>query len=226
MPAKASISASRRSPTRSAPAPPRWRRCTTLIAAHVLAAERLHGDDTTVPVLAKGKTDTGRLWIYVRDDRPFGGGAPPAALFRYSRDRRGEHPATHLAGWSGILQADAYAGFNGLYAPDRAPGPVTEALCWAHAPAQVLRARRHRRHRPPRQPGAADLAARAARRLSRIDAIFDIERAINGLTADARLAVRQAERRAAGRRPRGLDARASAPGSRAMPRSPRRWTTC
>jgi len=69
------------------------------IEAHVLAAERLHGDDTTVPVLAKGKTDTGRLWVYVRDDAPFGGPAPPAALFHYSRDRRGEHPRAHLAAW-------------------------------------------------------------------------------------------------------------------------------
>ena len=92
------------------------------IATHVLAAERLHGDDTPVPVLAKGKTDTGRLWVYVRDDRPFGGGAPPAALYRYSRDRRGEHPGAHLAGWSGILQADAYAGFGALYDQTALPG--------------------------------------------------------------------------------------------------------
>jgi transposase len=79
-----------------------------LVEAHVMAAERLHGDDTTVPVLAKGKTDTGRLWIYVRDDKPFGGAGPPAAIFHYSRDRRGEHPQAHLAGYAGILQADAY----------------------------------------------------------------------------------------------------------------------
>src|SRR6201988_5087262 len=76
------------------------------IEAHVFAAERLHGDDTTVPVLAKGKTDTGRCWVYVRDDRPFGGPDPPAAMFYYSRDRRGEHPQTHLADYAGILQAD------------------------------------------------------------------------------------------------------------------------
>ncbi len=78
--------------------------------AVVLAAERLHGDDTTVPVLAKTKTEVGRLWTYVRDDRPFAGPAPPATLFRYSRDRRAEHPVGHLAGYRGILQADAYAG--------------------------------------------------------------------------------------------------------------------
>src|SRR3546814_17539255 len=76
------------------------------IEAHVLAAGRLHGDDTTVPVLAKGKTDTGRLWVYVRDEAPFGGPAPPAALFHYSRDRRGEHPRAHLVSLTGLLPAD------------------------------------------------------------------------------------------------------------------------
>lgn len=103
------------------------------IEAHVLAAERLHGDDTTVPVLAKGKTDTGRLWVYVRDDAPFGGPAPPAALFHYSRDRRGEHPRAHLVSWAGILQADAYGGYGELYRDGRQPGPVFEAGCFAHA---------------------------------------------------------------------------------------------
>ncbi len=104
-----------------------------LVEAHVMAAERLHGDDTTVPVLAKGKTDTGRCWIYVRDDKPFGGAGPPAAIFYYSRDRRGEHPQAHLAGYSGILQADAYDGYNRLYLADRKPGPIREAACWVHA---------------------------------------------------------------------------------------------
>src|ERR1700730_4659254 len=80
------------------------------LEAHVFAAVRLHGDDTIVPVLATGKTDTGRWWVYVRDDRPFGGRGPPAAMFYYSRDRGGEHPARHLAGYAGILQADAYGG--------------------------------------------------------------------------------------------------------------------
>src|ERR1017187_7262507 len=101
--------------------------------AHVFAADRLHGDDTTVPVLAKGKTDTGRCWVYVRDDRPFGGTAPPAAMFYYSRDRAGEHPQAHLANYAGIFQADAYAGYNKLYEPDHKPGPILEAACWAHA---------------------------------------------------------------------------------------------
>ena len=91
-----------------------------LVAAHVLAAGRLHGDDTTVPILAKGKTVTGRIWTYVRDDRPFGGPDPPAALYFASRDRRQEHPDAHLMGWQGVLQADAYSGYNRLYDPTRA----------------------------------------------------------------------------------------------------------
>ena len=115
-----------------------------LIKAHVFAAERIHGDDTTVPVLAKVKTRTGRIWTYVRDDRPFGGQAPPACVFFYSPDRGSIHPEQHLSGYCGILQADAYAGFNRLYAADRKPGPITEAGCWAHAKTQAIRARRHR----------------------------------------------------------------------------------
>ncbi len=102
------------------------------VEAHVFAAERLHGDDTTVPVLATGKTDTGRCWVYVRDDRPFGGRDPPAAMFYYSRDRSGEHPR-HLADYAGILQADAYGGYNKLYQADRKPAPIIEAACWVHA---------------------------------------------------------------------------------------------
>jgi transposase len=85
---------------------------TELIRRHVFAAERVHGDDTTVPLLARGKTITARLWTYVRDDRPFAGPDPPAAVFFYSRNRAGEHPTRHLAGYVGILQADAYAGFG------------------------------------------------------------------------------------------------------------------
>ncbi|MGA1319026.1 MAG: IS66 family transposase, partial [Rubrivivax sp.] len=103
------------------------------VEAHVFAAERLNGDDTTVPVLAKGKTHTSRCWVYVRDDRPFGGRAPPAAMFYYSRDRGGTHVEEHLSGWQGILQADAYSGYNRLYEAGRTPGPILEAACWAHA---------------------------------------------------------------------------------------------
>jgi transposase len=102
------------------------------IRRHVFASERIHADDTTVPVLAKGKTRTGRLWTYVRDDRPFAGPEPPAAAFFYSRDRGGEHPQQHLASYAGLMQADAYAGFNRLYEANRKPGPIVEAACWAH----------------------------------------------------------------------------------------------
>jgi transposase len=109
-----------------------------LIERHVLAAERLHGDDTTVPILAKGKTIKGHIWTYVRDDRPFGGRAPPAALYYASRDRRHEHPARHLQGFTGILQADAYSGYNEVYDPSRAQGPITAALWWAHARRQFF----------------------------------------------------------------------------------------
>jgi hypothetical protein len=96
-------------------------------------AKRIHADDTTVPVLAKGKTRTGRLWTYVRDDRPFAGTAAPAAAFFYSADRGGVHPDAHLAGYAGLMQADAYAGFNRFYQAGRKPGPIIEAMCWAHA---------------------------------------------------------------------------------------------
>ena len=150
-----------------------------LIRAHVLAAERVHGDDTTVPVQACGKTPTGRLWAYVRDDRPFAGPAPPAALFHYSPDRRGEHPQRHLAGYAGILQADAYAGFGELYHHGRKPGPVTKAGCWAHGRRKLF---------DLAQLARAPLAAEA---VQRIDAIFDAERAINGLPIEQRLAVRR-----------------------------------
>ena len=161
-----------------------------LIAAHVMAAGRLHGDDTPVPVLAKGKTDTGRLWVYVRDDRPFAGQAPPAALFHYSRDRKGEHPERHLAGFTGWLQADAFAGYNRLYEPGRRPGPISEVLCWAHARrgffklADIAMNTRRGKDAPPISP----LALEAVRR---IDALFDLERALNGKPAAERLAARQ-----------------------------------
>ena len=103
------------------------------IRTHVFAAERIHADDTTVPVLAKGKTRTGRLWTYVRDDRPFGGRDPPATIFFYSADRGGEHPEQHLASYAGLMQADAYAGFKRLYDSRRKAGAIIEAACWAHA---------------------------------------------------------------------------------------------
>lgn len=152
---------------------------TELIRRQVFAAERLHGDDTTVPVLAKDKTVIGRLWTYVRDDRPFAGPDPPAAAFFYSRNRAGEHPSRHLAGYAGILQADAYAGFGELYDARRRPGPITEAACWSHG---------RRKFFVLADLGKSPLAIEAVRR---IDEIFAIEREINGLAAEQRLAARR-----------------------------------
>ena len=165
-----------------------------LIEAHVLAAERLHGDDTTVPILAKGKTDTGRIWTYVRDDRPFGGTSPPAALYYASRDRRQEHPERHLKSFPGILQVDAYGGYNPLFKVDRDPGPLTQALCWSHARrkffvlADVATNAKRGKNATPISPVALEA-------VKRIDVLFDIERDINGLSADKRLVRRQQDSR-------------------------------
>jgi transposase len=160
-----------------------------LIKSHVFAAERIHGDDTTVPVLAKVKTRTGRIWTYVRDDRPFGGKAPPAAVFFYSPDRAGIHPERHLAGYCGILQADAYAGFNKLYEADRKPGPIREAGCWAHARRKLFEladiASKARDHKP------TTISPIAFEAVGKFDAIFTLERSINGLSREERLAARR-----------------------------------
>ncbi len=164
-----------------------------LLEAHVLAADRLHADDTTVPVLAKGKTDTGRIWTYVRDDRPSGGQAPPGAVYYYSRDRRGEHPLKHLSGYSGILQADAYGGYNALYEPGRSPGPILAALCWVHArrPFFVLADVEASARRKAQGKTPAVISPLAFEAVRRIDALFEIERAINGRSAEERQAARQ-----------------------------------
>jgi transposase len=175
------------------------------IEAHVFAAERLHGDDTTVPVLAKGKTVTGRCWVYVRDDRPFEGRAdagghperqqraPPAAMFYYSRNRGGEHPEAHLANWSGLLQADAYSGYNKLYAADRMPGEILEAACWTHArrPFFALADIEASARRRAEGKAPAPISPLALEAVRRIDALFEIERGINGRSAAERRAVRQ-----------------------------------
>jgi transposase len=163
------------------------------IEAHVFTAERLHGDDTTVPVLAKGKTVTGRCWVYVRDDRPFGGRAPPAGMFYYSRDRGGEHVEAHLARWFGLLQADAYAGYNQLYVAGRAPGPILEAACWAHArrPFFALADIEASARRKAEGKAPAPISPLALEAVRRIDQLFEIERAINGRAAEERRAVRQ-----------------------------------
>ena len=164
-----------------------------LVETHVLAAERLHGDDTTVPVLAKGKTDTGRCWVYVRDDMPFGGTAPPAALFYYSRDRKGEHPQRHLASYAGLFQADAFDGYRQLYLPDRSPGPIVEAGCWVHArrPFFAMADLEENARRRAAGKKAIVLSPIAIEVVRRIDELFDIERTINGKLAEERRAVRQ-----------------------------------
>ena len=164
-----------------------------LVESHVMAAERLHGDDTTVPLLAKGKTDTGRCWVYVRDDKPFGGAGPPAAMFYYSRDRRGEHPQTHLAAYAGILQADAYDGYNRLYLPDRKPGPIQEAACWVHArrPFFAMADLEENARRKSAGKKEIPLSPIAIEVVRRIDALFEIERSINGKTVAERLATRR-----------------------------------
>ena len=164
------------------------------LEAHVLAAERLHGDDTTIPVLAKDKTETGRLWVYVRDDGPFAGPAPPGAVFYYSRDRRAEHPLAHLASWSGILQADAYGGYGDLYASGRRPAPILEASCWAHSRRKVFELAdvEQAAAAKARRQTAKPVSPLAVEAVQRIDALFAIEREINGLTPAERLTVRQA----------------------------------
>jgi transposase len=149
-----------------------------LIRAHVFVAERIHADETTVKVQAKGQCRTGRLWTYVRDDRPFGGSDPPAAAFFYSPDRRGKHPEEHLASYAGLMQADAYSGFNRLYEALRRPGPIIEASCWAHARRKLFDLARINK---------APIAIEA---VERIDALFVIEREINGAPPHERQRVR------------------------------------
>jgi transposase len=151
---------------------------TEAICGHVLAAERLHADDTKVPVLAKIKARDGYLWTVVRDDRPFAGADPPAAAFFYSRDRGGEHAETFLGAYAGILQADAFSGFGRLYKPGRPTGAIIEAACWAHG---------RRKFFELAELAKAPIAIEAVKR---IDEIFAIEREINGETAARRLAVR------------------------------------
>jgi transposase len=161
-----------------------------LIERHVLAAERLHGDDTTIRILAKSKCKTGRIWSYVRDDRPFAGPAPPAAVCYASSDRRGEHPQKHLAAFAGILQADCYSGFEPLFDPQKKAMPITPAFCLAHARRgffELADIEKNAREGPKGKP-ISPIALESVRRL---DALFEIERAINGRSADERRAVRQ-----------------------------------
>ena len=146
---------------------------------HVLSADKLHGDDTPVPVLApgRGRTKTARLWVYVRDERPMAGTAPPAVWFQYSPDRRGAHPQEHLKSFTGILQADGYAGFDALYASGR----VSEAACWAHARRKYVEL-----YKDTGSPQAQEA-------LRRIRELYAIEKTIRGKPPDERCRVRQAQ---------------------------------
>jgi transposase len=148
---------------------------------HVLAATKIHADDTPIPVLAPGmgKTKTARLWTYVRDDRPAGLDTPPAVWFSYSPDRKGEHPHQHLRDFSGILQADGYAGFHHLYEG----GKIHEAACWAHARRKFYDIQ------------VATNSAIASEAVERIGALYDIEREVRGKPALVRCEVRQARAR-------------------------------
>lgn len=157
----------------------------------VLDGGRLHGDDTTAPLLARGGTKTARLWTYVRDDRPWNGGAPPAALFHFSADRRKEHPTRHLAGWHGLLQSDVYGGYNDLYLADRSPGPVRSALYWSHAGRKFFELADIKAIARKGKKVAEEISPIALDAVTRIDAIFAVEREITGLSAAARHEVRQ-----------------------------------
>jgi len=146
---------------------------------YVLSAAKVHADDTPVPVLApgEGKAKTGRLWPYVRDDRAAGDPSPPAVWFAYSPNRRGEHPQAHLKSFAGILQADAYAGYEALYAD----GKILEAACWAHA---------RRKFYELHKAGASPIAAEA---LKRIGALYAIEAEVRGQLPDHRRRIREAQ---------------------------------
>jgi transposase len=164
-----------------------------MVEAHTFKAERLHGDDTTVPVLAEGKTITGRIWGYVKDDKPFGGTSPPSAMFYYSRDRGGEHPQAHLIKFKGLFQADAYSGYGEIYKPGRSPGPILEAACWAHArrPFFIMADVEQNARRKAEGKKPSVLSPIAMEMVRRIDALFEIERGINGKSPEERHAVRQ-----------------------------------
>ena len=151
------------------------------VRKHVMSATKLHADDTPVPVLApgNGRTKTGRLWTYVRDDRPSGDQTPPAVWFAYSPDRKGEHPQAHLKSYRGALQADAYAGFQQLYEGGR----IVEAACWAHA-----RRKFHEIHIAHASPTTSEA-------IERIAALYAIEAEIRGSTTEIRQTIRQAQAR-------------------------------
>jgi len=147
------------------------------VGRYVTAAGKIHGDDTSIPVLdpGRGKTKTGRLWVYVRDDRPAASTDPPAAWYRYTPTREGAHPKAHLARFKGVLQADAFGGFNGLYES----GAIREAACWAHA---------RRKFYDLYENSKSPIAAEA---LDRIQALYAVEDQVRGKPPDQRRVFRQ-----------------------------------
>ena len=159
---------------------------TDRIGHHVMVAPAIYTDDTPIGVLApgRGKTKTGRIWTYVVDERPWAGERPPAALYHYSPDRKGERPAGHLAGYAGVIHADGYTGYEALTRSTAPPGAasaprIVHAACWAHARRKLYDV-----HEATRSPIAAE-------GLRRIGQLYDIEREISGMAANQRLAVRQ-----------------------------------
>src|SRR4051812_46528406 len=155
---------------------PLWR----LLRRHVMSSTKIFADDTTLPVLdpGRGRTRTGRLWGYAIDDRPWCGSTPPAVVYLYAEDRRGEHPATHLADFRGILQVDGYGGFKSLLA-DRPAGEIRLAFCWAHC---------RRRFYEIHQATGSPLAEEALRRIGEL---YKVEAEIRGRSAEERRTVRQ-----------------------------------
>jgi hypothetical protein len=151
-----------------------------LLRRHVMASTRIFADDTTLPVLdpGRGRTKTGRLWGYAIDDRPWGGATPPAVVYLYAEDRKGEHPAAHLAGFRGVLQVDGYGGFKSLLG-NRPAGEVRLAFCWAHC---------RRRFYEIHQATGSPLAGEALRRIGEL---YAIEAEIRGRPAEERRATRQ-----------------------------------
>jgi hypothetical protein len=154
------------------------------IRAHVFAADKIHTDDTPVPVLAPGtgRTRTGRVWVYARDDRGWQGTAPPAVAYFYTPDRRGERPRSHLAGFSGFLQADGYAGYEQLCDGRGQPGPIVEVACWAHVRRKIYDVWK----------ATGSTTARAGVKM--VDAMYQMEELARGLPLDQRLDRRQVVR--------------------------------
>jgi transposase len=148
---------------------------------HVMGSIRIFADDTFLPMLdpGRGRTKTGRLWGYAVDDRPWNGGTPPAVVYLYAEDRKGEHPAAHLAGFIGILQVDGYGGFKSLL-ENRPPGAIRLAFCWAHVRRKFV------------EVFQAEGSAIAEEALKRIAGLYAVEKDGRGRSPDERVRLRQA----------------------------------